>query len=372
MQNPSDRLRILVTRVDWVLMSIIGALGGIGIFNLYSAAGATDGFTVHTMQAAWFVVGLGIMATLALVDYRVIERWAYIIFGSAVFLLVLVMLFGTELNGSKRWLNLGFFLMQPSELLKIAVIIVTARYFHDTDHDGPLGLIDLIKPTAIVLSGVAFVIIQPDLGTSLIVLGIYAFMVFFEGMRWQSMLIIALLGLMSLPFGYFFGMKEYQQDRVIAFLQINDDHLGDSWQVRQSVIAFGSGRVWGKGSRDGTQFQQGFVPEHETDFASANWGEEHGFMGMMLMLGLFMALLLRALWISSNARDRFGAQVGVGVAALFFTHIVVNLGMVTGMLPVVGITLSLISYGGSSMLTMMLALGLLLNVHMRRLPLVSR
>lgn len=372
MQTPSDQFRMLLSRVDWVLMGILCALGGIGIFNLYSAAGATHGFTVHAAQAGWFAVGLVIIAGLSLVDYRLIERWAYIIFGTAIFLLLLVMLFGTELNGSKRWLNLGFFLAQPSELLKIAVIIVVARYFNDRDHDGPLGLLQLIKPTAIVLSGVIFVLMQPDLGTSLIVLAIYGFMVFFEGMRWQSILIIALLGLMSLPFAWFFGMKEYQQDRVISFLQINDDHLGDSWQVRQSVIAFGSGRVWGKGTQDGTQIQQGFVPEHETDFASANWGEEHGFMGMLLMMGLFMALLLRALWISSNARDHFGAQVGVGVAALFFSHIVVNLAMVTGMLPVVGITLPLISYGGSSMLTMMLAMGLLMNVHMRRSPLVSR
>lgn len=372
MQTTSERLYMLASRVDWVLLGIICALGALGIFNLYSAAGATDGFTVHLVQAGWFGAGLGIMAVVALVDYRVIERWAYIIFGGAVSLLILVMLFGTELNGSKRWLNLGFFMMQPSELLKIALVIVTARYFQDQEHDGPLGLRDLIKPTAIVLGGVVFVFIQPDLGTSLILLAIYGLMVLFEGMRWQSILIIALLGLLSLPFAWFFGMKEYQQDRVISFMQINDDHLSDSWQVRQSLIAFGSGRVWGKGSRDGTQIQQGFVPEHETDFASANWGEEHGFMGMMLLMGLFMALLLRALWISANARDQFGAQIGVGIAALFFTHIVINLGMVSGMLPVVGITLPLISYGGSSMLTMMLGLGLLMNVHMRRSPLIGR
>jgi rod shape determining protein RodA len=371
MQSPSNKFFMLLGRVDWVLMLIICTLGAVGVYNLYSAAGATGGHTMHLDQLGWFSLGMAIIAVVSLIDYRLIQRWAYIIFVGSVTLLLAVALVGTELNGSKRWLDLGFFLMQPSELLKIAVIIVTARYFHDRDQDEPFSLVQLVKPTAIILSGVVFVFTQPDLGTSLIIMGIYGLMVLFEGMRWQAILVLVVAGIISTPFAWVFGMKDYQKARVISFLQINDDALDESWQVRQSVIAFGSGRVWGKGAEDGTQIQKGFVPEHETDFASANWGEEHGFVGMMFMLGLFLALLLRALWISANSRDRFGAHIGVGVAALFFLHIVVNLGMVTGMLPVVGLTLPLISYGGSSMLTMMLALGLLLNVHMRRSPLVG-
>lgn len=371
-QQKSSRVRVLLGRVDWVLLLIVCALGALGVYNLYSAAGAVGGFrTIHAAQLGWLLGGLGIMALVCVVDYRLIERWTYIIFGSSVALLLAVALVGTEFNGSKRWLNLGFFLMQPSELVKIAAILAIARYFHDRDQSEPYGLLQLIKPTLLVLSAVVLIVSQPDLGTSLIILAIYAVMVLFEGMRWQAMLAVGLVAMLSLPFVWVFGMKEYQRDRVIAFMQINDDALGDSWQVRQSVIAFGSGRVWGKGSTDGTQVQKGFVPEHETDFAAANWGEEHGFMGMLLMVGLYLALLLRALWISANARDRFGTQIAIGVAALFFWHIVVNLGMVSGLLPVVGLTLPLISYGGSSMLTMMLALGLLLNVHMRRLPLMG-
>lgn len=371
MKQPTNKFAMILARVDWVLIAIICALGLMGVFNLYSTQSAVGGFNIYLVQLGWFIAGLGLIALVSMVDYRLIERWAYILFGAGVLLLVAVALVGTELNGSKRWLNLGFFLMQPSELLKVGAIVAVARYFHDRDQDEPYGLLQLIKPTLIVLSGVLMILGQPDLGTSVIILAIYAIMVLFEGMRWQGILALIAAAMISLPFAWVFGLKEYQKDRVISYMQINDDALSDSWQVRQSVIAFGSGRVWGKGSSDGTQVQKGFVPEHETDFAAANWGEEHGFMGMMLMMGLYIALLLRALWISANARDRFGSLVGVGVAALFFWHIAVNLGMVSGLLPVVGITLPLISYGGSSILTMMLALGLLLNIHIRRTPLMS-
>jgi rod shape determining protein RodA len=371
MTETPSKFRLLLERIDWPLLIIVGALGCLGIFNLYSAAGATDGFTLHTRQAVWFVTGLGLVGVVAMIDYRVIERWAYILYAGAVLLLIAVLVAGTELNGSKRWLNFGFFMMQPSELLKVAVIVITARFFHESDRSESYGIFQLVRPAAIVGVGVFLVLIQPDLGTSLVILAIFGTMTLFEGLRWQSIMAIALAGVVSLPFVWTMGMKEYQQDRVIAFLNLDDDEYGDSWQVRQSLIAFGSGRVWGKGHVEGTQIQKGFVPEHENDFVAANWAEEHGFAGMLLMLGLYAALLFWALRISASARDRFGAHIGVGVAALIFWHVVVNLGMVTGMLPVVGLTLPLLSYGGSSLLTVMLAIGLLLNVSMRRKPLMA-
>ncbi len=370
MEAPSGKLQVLWERIDWPLLAIILAIGALGIFNLWTASTATGGFALHLRQAVWFICGLGLIGGISLVDYRVIERWAYILYGGSVLLLLGVLLVGTELNGSKRWLNFGFFLMQPSELLKVTVIVITARYFHQKDQAEPYGLFQLIRPAAIVGGGVFFVLVQPDLGTSLVIVAIFMTMVLFEGMRWQSIAALVLIGVVSLPFVWAFGMKDYQKDRVTSFLHLDNDEYGKSWQVRQSEIAFGSGRVWGKGN-GGTQIQKGFVPEHENDFVAANWAEEHGFMGMLFLLSLYMALLLWCLRISASARDRFGAHVGVGVAALFFWHIVVNLGMVTGILPVVGLTLPLMSYGGSSMLTMMLALGLLLNVSMRRKPLMA-
>ncbi|MFB6351886.1 MAG: FtsW/RodA/SpoVE family cell cycle protein, partial [Bradymonadaceae bacterium] len=211
-----------------------------------------------------------------------------------------------------------------------------------------------------------------DLGTSLLILLIFMSMVLFEGLDRSSLVILVLAGLIAIPLGWSFGMHDYQKERVLAFMQLENDQYGATWQVRQSVIAFGSGRVWGKGHGEGTQVKKGFVPEHENDFIAANWGEEHGFIGMLLVLGLYVALMLRALGISRRARDTFGAHVGVGVAAILFWHVVLNLGMVTGMLPVVGLTLPLLSYGGSSLMTTMVGIGLLLNVAIRRKPLTAR
>ncbi len=356
----------IATRLDWPLLSLVFLISGIGILNLQSAASASYGFALHITQMIWVGLGAVVVAITAAIDTRIYERWAYIFYGFVVFLLVLVLIIGTELNGSQRWLNLGFFLMQPSELLKIAVILVTARYFHDHETDQPLTLVELIRPLAIVGIGVAMVLKQPDLGTSLVILAIFFSMVMLQGLRWSSVATIAFIGLVSFPLVWNFGLHDYQKGRIVSFLNLDEDKQGDSWQVRQSIIAFGSGQVWGKGHVSGTQIQKGFVPEHENDFVAANWGEERGFVGMAFLLALYFGLLAWALRISTKARDRFGAFVSVGVAAMLFWHIVINLAMVTGMLPVVGLTLPLLSAGGSSLLTMMMAIGLLLGVSMRR------
>ncbi|MFW5966393.1 MAG: rod shape-determining protein RodA [Persicimonas sp.] len=370
-ESTPSKWRVWFERLDWVLLGLIAALGGIGVLNLASVADATSGKAVHLTQAGWLLVGFVVMGIVSLVDYRVIERWAYLLYGVVVLLLVAVLAVGTELNGSQRWLNLGVILVQPSELLKLVVIVVTARYFNRRDLPRSYSLFELVRIGAVVGAAVCLVLIQPDLGTSLIILAIFFTMVLFEGVKPSSLICLVLAGLFALPLAWSFVLKEYQQDRVISYLNLDDDEQGQSWQVRQSMIAFGSGRMWGKGHVEGTQVQKGFVPEHENDFVSANWAEERGFVGMVFLLGLYSALLLWALHISRRARDRFGAHIGVGVAALIFWHVVVNLGMVTGVLPVVGLTLPLLSYGGSSLLTMMVALGLLLNVSMRRKPLAA-
>ncbi|MBA2661771.1 MAG: rod shape-determining protein RodA [Bradymonadaceae bacterium] len=363
----SEGLRGFFERVDWVLLGIVVLLSLLGVLNLHSAA-STVGLSFHLAQSLWFLFGAVIIAVLALMDYRIFERWAYLFFFAVVGLLVLVMAIGTELNGSKRWINLGFFHMQPSELLKIAVILLAARFFQDRNQTESFSIRQLVMPFALVGGGVIFVLKQPDLGTSLVILAIFMTMVLFEGVRWSSLLVIVFAGCISLPLAWNFGLKEYQKDRVVSFLNLEADRYGQSWQVRQSIIAFGSGRVWGKGYVEGTQVQRGFVPEHESDFVAAIWGEEHGFVGMVFLLAVYLALIGWALRISHNARDRFGAHVGVGVAAMIFWHTLINLGMVTGLLPVVGLTLPLMSYGGSSLLTMLMGIGLLLNVSMRRGP----
>lgn len=357
----------VLQRIDWPLLGLIFAIASVGIYNLYSAANAVTAHTqFHLVQGAAFGAGLVFMALICAFDYRHWARATYWIYGGIVGLLVLVLLVGKTLNGSTRWLDLGFFLLQPSELLKIGVIMLAARYFQDRDQSESYDLLQLAKLFGMVAAGVFLVLRQPDLGTSLVILAIFMTLVFFQGIRWTSLAAMALVLVLSSPLIWSVGMKDYQKERVISFLQLEDDDFGHEWQVRQSIIAFGSGRVWGKGHTEGTQVQGGFVPEHENDFAASSWAEEHGFVGMMFLLSLYAALILWCLRISIRARDRYGAIIGVGVAAFLFWHIVVNLGMVTGMLPVVGLPLPLFSYGRSNMMTFMFAFGLLMNVSMRR------
>jgi len=369
MTSNSSRFRKVLARIDWTLVALVTMLGIIGVINLMSAARADYGFALHVSQTIWLLLGAGVVVVILIFDHRVYERWAYIFYGGVLVLLGLVLVAGTELNGSKRWLALGFFNMQPSELMKIAIILLTARYFADRDRAESYGLVQLAPLFGAVAAGAGLILAEPDLGTTLVILAIFMTMVLFEGMKWSSLVTLAAIGVFSLPFVWTLGMHDYQRDRVMAFLHLTDDEYGSSWQVRQSVIAFGSGRVWGKGHVEGTQIQKGFVPEHENDFVAANWGEEHGFVGMLLLLGLYFVLIVWALRISSIARDRFGAHIGVGVAAMLFWHVFVNVGMVTGMLPVVGLTLPFLSAGGSSLVTMMMGIGLLLNVSVRRKPL---
>lgn len=357
----AERLRGL----DWPLLAVVGLLSLIGIVNLRSASMHSD-VAFHLSHSLWLSVGFGVAILIAMMKTRFFIRWAYAIYGVAILLLIAVAVAGTEINASKRWLNLGVFMAQPSELLKLTVILITARFFHDRDQSEAYGLHQLWLPAGLVALGIGFVATQPDLGTSLVILAIFMTMVLFEGVRWESLAVLALAAVIAIPVGYSFVLQDYQQDRVATYLNVDADARGKSWQVRQSMIALGSGRVWGKGELEGTQIQKGFVPEHENDFIAANWAEERGFVGMIFLLAVYLALIACAINIARRCDERFGTIVAVGVASLFFWHIVVNLGMVTGVLPVVGLTLPLMSYGGSSLLVMLAGVGLLLNVGMRR------
>lgn len=339
-----------------MLLSMVGLLA-LGFVNLASASRGSPS-AYHWSQLVWIGLGTVVFTVVCMVGYRLFERWAYAIYVVVCMLLVAVLVVGTELNGSQRWLDFGLFLMQPSELLKLAVVLVTARYFQDHAQSDAYTLWELGPLLGMVGVAVALVVQQPDLGTSVLILAIFGTMVLFEGLDRTSLVVVVVAGVVAVPVVWNVGMHDYQRDRVKSYLNVTDEEYGASWQVRQSVIAFGSGRWWGKGFGEGTQVHGGFVPEHENDFIAANWGEERGFMGMSVMVALFGMLILSLLDISRRARDVFGAHVGVGVAAIIFWHTIFNLGMVTGMLPVVGLTLPLLSYGGSSLLTVMTALAL--------------
>lgn len=361
----AGRVASFATRVDWVLMLFVGLIAAVGLINLYSSSVAMDE-TFHISQAIWLGLGSLLAASAAVIDYRNYERWSYLIYGLVLFLLLVVLLVGTTLNGSKRWLDFGLFLIQPSELMKLAIIILVARLVADMPKTDGYSLYDLAIPLLLLAIPVGMIMLQPDLGTSLVVGFIFFTMMFFHGIKPLTTMVLGAVTAVMTPIFWFFVLEGYQKRRVLSFLDLEKDPFGPGWQVRQALIAFGSGGAFGKGHLLGTQVQMGFVPYHESDFAAVNWAEEHGFVGMLLMLALYCGLIAWAVRIARVARDRFGMMLAVGVAALIFWHVIINLGMVLGMLPVVGLTLPLVSYGGSSVITIMIALGLLMNVSLRR------
>ena len=356
----------LKSTFDWPLLAIILGIISIGIINLQSASAAV-GMSLYLTQLLWILVG-GIIATgLVLVDYRNFERWTFIFYGIVVFLLIAVLFIGREINGSVRWINMGFFHIQPSELMKISTILITAKYFYEKEKpEGGYSLWALLPPFLLISVAGLLILKEPDLGTTLMVFFIFFSMALFEKIRTASLIVLLLLSLTFAPIGWFFVLTEYQKDRITSFHDLKEDSHTTGWQVRQSIIAVGSGRVFGKGHLKGTQVQKGFVPEPENDFALALWAEEHGFMGILLLLGLYVALTLWSIKIAREARDKFGVHIAIGVGAMIFWHVIINFCMVLKLMPVVGITLPLISYGGSSVIINLMGIGLLMNVSMRR------
>ncbi|MFW6123151.1 MAG: rod shape-determining protein RodA [Thermodesulfobacteriota bacterium] len=360
--------RRLVQNFDWPLLAMIFVLAGIGIVNLYSAGynHAVHGATpVYVKQSYWLLMGLGVMLVTLTIDYRYLERLAYPLYIFSIILLLVVMVGGKTVSGSKRWLALGPVSFQPAELVKIAIILALARYFHRLSPQGPLPLKDLLPALVLVLIPAALIAKQPDLGSAILVTMVGGSMILLVGVNWRTLLIGAALLFTAIPAAWPF-LKEYQRQRVRTFLNPEHDPLGAGYHIIQSKIAVGSGQFWGKGFLQGTQSQLHFLPEQHTDFVFSVFAEEWGFVGSAGVVLLYFGLCLWGLLIARNCKERFGQLLAAGVTALLFWQVFVNLCMVTGLMPVVGIPLPLFSYGGSSLITTMLALGLLLNLRMRR------
>lgn len=360
--------RRLVQNFDWLLLALILLIVAIGIVNLYSAGynrtpeGATP---VYVKQIYWLAVGLAVMFFTLLYDYRHYEKVAYPFFILTVVLLLGVMAAGKMVSGSKRWLVLGPITFQPSEFAKLAIILVLARYFHRRPQTAPLTLRDLLAPLVLVLVPALIIVKQPDLGSGLLVLAVAGALILFAGVHWRTLLIGGLGVVLAAPAAWPF-LKDYQKQRLFTYLDPEMDPLGAGYHIIQSKIAVGSGQFWGKGFLQGTQSQLYFLPEQHTDFVFSVFAEEWGFVGSAFILLLYAGLILWGLQIARTCKDRFGQFLAVGVTALFFWQVFTNICMVTGLLPVVGIPLPLLSYGGSSLVTTMLALGILLNIRMRR------
>ncbi len=359
--------RRLVTSFDWILLLTVLALAGIGIVNLYSATASWPEVStpLYLKQVIWLCGGLLISLSLCLFDYRHLQYFSVHFYVLSVCLLIFVEAMGRTSMGATRWIHLGFFNLQPSEVIKIAIILLLAKILAQTANPQGFGLFELWKPALWILVPVVLILKQPDLGTATIVVFIAGTMLLFAGLRKGAVISLGILGVLAAVGGWF-GLHDYQRARIRTFLNPEADPLGTGYHIIQSKIAVGSGGFFGKGFIQGSQSQLSFLPERHTDFAFSVFAEEWGFIGSVSLLVLYLFLVVWGLYIARRANDRFGLFLAVGVTAMNFWHIVVNLGMVIGLLPVVGVPLPLFSYGGTSMVTTMIGIGLLMNVSMRR------
>ncbi len=362
---PSEQRRAF-RHYPWHVAFLVVSISLLGVWNLASASHSQHS-TVWLSQAYWMLGGAGVALAIARVDYRRFMRLAYPFYGLVILLLLAVLLKGRVIMGAKRWIGVGPLNLQPSELAKVAVALALARWFHmdaGKRKDG-YGLLALVVPALLTLVPALLVLKQPDLGTALIVVAVGATVMLFARIRWQALVAVGAVVIAGAVFAYP-HLKPYQKKRVETFLNPEGDVLGAGYHATQSMIAVGSGQGLGKGWGQGTQTLLSFLPEQHTDFIFSVWAEEHGFVGCLLLLSLYYLLVVSALGIAANARDRFGHFLAVGVTGMLFWHAFINMGMVTGVLPVVGVTLPLMSYGGSSVMAVMIGIGLLNNVAMRR------
>ena len=359
--------RRLFIHFDWTLLGIVLLIATIGILNLYSATSKIEisGTPLYLKQIFWLLIGLAVMVPIAFIEYRFYSDIAYIAYSIALFLLIVVLGFGAITSGAQRWVKIGSLSFQPSELVKISLILALAKFFHRPPHQKGYSLKQLALPFLLLLLPMGLILKQPDLGTSIILLLVFFSILIFVKIRWSSLLTIVVAGGGVVPLLWSF-LKEYQKKRIITFFNPDMDPLGAGYHLIQSKIAVGSGGILGKGFMKGTQSKLGFLPEQQTDFIFSALGEEWGLIGSLLVVGLYFVLILWGLRIAVQAKDRFGAVLAFGVVAMFFWHIFINIGMVLGIMPVVGIPLPLLSYGGSFIISTLMGVGLLLNVSMRR------
>jgi len=349
---------------DWWLVAILAAICALGVIEIYSATHGSALTGMHLKQMRWLVVGVVLMFVFSRVDYHVIMDQALILYIIGIAALLAVLLVGHTRFGAKRWIPILGEFFQVSELVKLIIIIVLARFFAEVRTD-ELSLQDLIKAGLIVGLPLVLILKQPDLGTALVLMPMLVVGAFLAGLQWKHAAAIVLIGVLMLPAGWHF-LKPYQKERVTSFLHPEEDAKGSGYQVLQSKIAVGSGGFWGKGFGNGSQNQLGYIPVRYSDFIMSAWAEEQGFKGVLLALGLYMALLLRLVQNAQRAKDRAGMFLVMGVAAALGFHVLVNVAMVIGAMPVTGIPLPLMSYGGSATLFVFLAIGLVMNVRLRR------
>ncbi len=359
--------RRLLTYFDWGFACTVLGMACLGVLSIYSANALTPSpfrQTLHLRQLTWLAVGLVVLFLACTVSYRNLSRFAYVIFGASVLMLLVVLVLGKAGLGAQRWIRIGGFAFQPSEFTKLSLVLFLARYFDDhreTLHQPKTMLL----PAGLTLLTALLVLKQPDLGTAVLLVLISLSMMLLLGLHWRYLLPLAIGGGVLTPLIWTL-LKDYQRRRLLVYFNPELDPLGASYHIAQSKIAVGSGGAFGKGWLAASQSQLNFLPMNHTDFLFAVLAEQWGFVGCLLVLLVYVYLITRGFQIAMESADFFASLLATGISAMLAIQVFINVAMVLGMIPIVGIPLPLLSYGGSSLLATMLSLGLLLNIHMRR------
>jgi rod shape determining protein RodA len=359
--------RRLITHFEWLMPLVALAVCALGVMTVYSAThvpGAQGFSPLAIRQLMWLGGGVAAMIAVLAFDYRRLERSAAIVYALVLAGVLIVPVIGRVGGGSRRWIPLGPFSIQPSEFMKLALVVLLARYFART-YESRLGLRAAVLPLVLTAVPAAAILAQPDLGSAAMLVIVALTMLLLGGVRLRWLFAMAAPLVVAAPL-LWKHLKTYQQRRILTFLNPEMDPLGAGYHVIQSKIAVGSGMLWGKGFLRGTQNHLNFLPEQHTDFIFSVFAEEWGFVGAAVLVALYLVLVLRGVVIAARARDRFGVLLVLGLTSVVFWQAVINVGMTTGLLPVVGIPLPFFSYGGSSLLCLLVGVGLAMNVSMRR------
>lgn len=351
--------------LNWTIVVLVTIICSIGFALLYSVAGGS--FEPWAgRQIGRFGVGMVLLLIVATINIRLWYQFAYPIYGVTLLLLVATEFLGRMGKGAERWIDIGPLQLQPSELMKLALILALSRFLHGVLLDDVSRMKSLVPTLVLILLPAGLVLMQPNLGTATILIAGGLGLVFLAGLSWRIILPVIAIGLAVIPLGWEFALKDYQKQRVQTFLDPESDPLGAGYNITQSKIALGSGGIFGKGFGQGTQSRLNFLPEKQTDFIFTVLGEEFGLFGLLILMGLYLLVLMQGVNIALETRSQFGRLVAMGVCLNFLLYILINTSMSMGLIPVVGIPLPLVSYGGTALMTVLIGFGLLLSVQVHR------
>ncbi len=356
-------------RYDFSFIGSMCAIFLVGVLNLYSATHSQshEGLdSLYKSQIVWFFLAVGVAIAISFLNPKTFERFSYVAYIGTLFLVFLVMLMGKVGMGAQRWLVIGPIRMQPSEFMKMGLVLAMARYFSKVTPERPIGFKELILPGIIVMVPAVMVILQPDLGTGMMLLFIFSMMIFYKRLKWKTIGKLGVVALVSGVLMYNFGLREYQKKRIHTFIDPYEDAKGSGYNAIQSEIAIGSGRLFGKGFKNSSQASLNYLPENHTDFVFAIFNEEHGFFGSVFLIILYLVFFMRMVWLATSVQRFYDSVLVIGIMSIFFWHAFINMAMVSGLLPIVGIPLPLMSYGGSSMLTFGVGVGMATSISNSR------